>query len=110
MEKMNEPTLKSPEKTTSPTFGSRGDVLEPTVRITDRRVAQLLIVLHEIDVGAKALNTLSEGQLSDMVATAIMACGFTDLEEARIALRSILDVIGPEPLGDEKNDWLYTTS
>lgn len=77
--------------------------VEFQVRITDPRVAELLIVLHEIDKCVKELEDFSEPQLSELVAEAILACGFVDPTEARIAIAQVLEAIHPEwsaPRGD----------
>ncbi len=71
----------------------RAEGMEDRIRIRDERVAQLIIALHEIDAGIKAVRTFSEEELSQIVADAILACGFKDLEEARRAMGSILEKI-----------------
>jgi len=93
MDNMNEGSLHSPNENTLPRAEVDGDPLEYEIRITDRRVAQLLLVLHEIDVCIRGLEQFSESQLSELVGEAILACGFTDPVEARCALASVLDAI-----------------
>ena len=78
------------------------DFLEDRIRISDERVAHLLIVLHEVDVEIKAVKMFSEDELSQIVADALFACGFKDFEEARNAVGPILDAIErPEPTPQE---------
>jgi hypothetical protein len=93
MDKMDEVSLEFPKESTLPTPESDADPLEHEIRITDRRVAQLLLVLHEIDVCINGLEQFSEPQLSELVGEAILACGFTDPVEARFALATVLDAI-----------------
>jgi hypothetical protein len=93
MGKIDEVSLMVPSESTLPTPEFDVDRLEHEIRITDRRVTQLLLVLHEIDVCIKGLEQFSEPQLSELVGEAILACGFTDPAEARCALASVLDAI-----------------
>lgn len=94
--------LSTFEDSTLPTPEFNADSLERGIRITDRRVAQLLIVLHEIDESSKGLQNVSEAQLSEIVGQAILACGFTDLAEARCVMTPILEAMEvPHPLGQE---------
>lgn len=63
------------------------------VRIEDKRVAQLLIVLHELDESLGALEYLPKAELSELVASAIFACGFADPTEAGYAIAAVLETI-----------------
>ena len=63
------------------------------VQIADRRVAQLLIVLHELDESLGALEYLPKAELSELVASAIYSCGFTDRTEAGYAIAAVLETI-----------------
>ncbi len=71
----------------------QADFLEDRIRVSDERVAHLLIVLHEVDVGIKTVKAFSEHELSQIVADAILACGFKDFDEARRAVGPLLDAI-----------------
>lgn len=64
-----------------------------TVCISDKRVAQLLLVLHELDESVAGLEKLAKSDLSDLVSSAILACGFVDPMEARYAIASVLEAI-----------------
>ncbi len=102
MDTMDELFLSSLEQSTLPTPEFNADSPEGEIRITDRRVAQLLIVLHEIDASIKGLQNVSEPQLSEIVGEAILACGFTDLAEARRVLTPILEAMEvPHLVGQE---------
>ena len=63
------------------------------VRITDKRVARLLLVLHQLDESLGALEEIPKAELSDLVTNAIKACGFEDPIEARCAISAILEMI-----------------
>jgi hypothetical protein len=93
MKEMDERSLKSTNESTLRTKEFDADSLEHEIRITDQRVAQLLLVLHEIDVCIKGLEQFSEPQLSELVGEAVLSCGFTDPTEARFALASVLKAI-----------------
>ena len=63
------------------------------VRITDERVARLLLVLHELDESVAGLEALPKAELSALVSSAILACGFVDPIEARYAIATVLETI-----------------
>jgi hypothetical protein len=66
---------------------------DPKVHLNDKRVARLLLVLHEIDQSVAGLEELPQTELSELVSSAIMACGFADGTEARYAISAVLDAI-----------------
>jgi hypothetical protein len=74
---------------------------ESTIGITDKRVAQLLLVLHELDESVAGLKEMPKSNLSELVSTAILACGFVDPMEARHAIATVLETIAAtdSPLG-----------
>src|SRR5258708_14412873 len=45
------------------------------VRITDERVARLLLLLYELDESMAGLEELSKTQLSELISFPILACG-----------------------------------
>ncbi len=63
------------------------------VRIADKRVARLLLVLHELDESVAGLEALPKAELSALVSSAILACGFVDPIEARYAIATVLETI-----------------
>jgi hypothetical protein len=65
----------------------------PWVHIEDKRVARLLLVLHELDQSVAGLEQLPQTELSELVSSAILACGFTDGTEARYAIAAVLEAI-----------------
>ena len=93
MHKRDELRLRSSEENSLLTSDFTTRHLERELRITDKRVAQLLLILHEIDAGAADLEHFSEQQLRGIVGDAILACGFSDSADARGAIASILEVI-----------------
>ena len=69
------------------------NVYDAGIRISDSRVAMLLLVLNEIDESMQGLENLPMSQLSELVSKAIEACGFTDPIEARSAIARVLQAI-----------------
>ncbi len=69
-----------------------------SARIRDNRVAQLLLVLSEIDESVASLGGLPESQISSLVAGAIQSCGFTNPTEVRSVVACVLEAIGVRPL------------
>ncbi len=63
------------------------------VHITDRRMARLLLVLHELDKSVAGLEGLPQTELAELVSSAIVACGFVDQAEARHAIAAVLEAI-----------------
>jgi hypothetical protein len=63
------------------------------VHIADERVARLLTVLHELDESVAGLEELPNDELSELVCSAILACGFVDPIEARYAIAAVLEGI-----------------
>ena len=73
------------------------------VHIADERVARLLLVLHELDESVAGLEELPKTELSELVSSAILACGFVDPLEARNAIAAVLEAI-------EIHDWMPESS
>ena len=69
-----------------------------TIHIANPRVAQLLLVLHELDESMAELQGLPKTKLNELVCGAIEACGFVDPVETRRAIAAILDAIEAEDL------------
>ncbi len=61
--------------------------------ITDKRMARLLLVLHELDKSVAGLEALPESKLSELVSSAILSCGFVDRVEAQKAIAAVLETI-----------------
>lgn len=59
----------------------------------DKRVAQLLVLLQELDKSAEGLEALPEPELSEIVSSAIRVCGFVDPIEVRNVIATVLDAI-----------------
>ena len=75
--------------------------LDSDVFISDRRVARLLVVLEDLDRFVAGLEELSQKELSDLVSSAIVACGFVDPVEANYAIASVLKAIeSPGPFAN----------
>jgi hypothetical protein len=63
------------------------------VRITDERVARLLLLLYELDESMAGLEELPKTELSELISSAILACGFVDPIEERYAIAAVLEAI-----------------
>ena len=63
------------------------------IHIADTKVARLLLVLHEIDQAVAGLEALPQTELTELVSSAIIACGFVDGTEARRAIVTVLEAI-----------------
>jgi hypothetical protein len=63
------------------------------VHIADKRVARLLLVLHELDRSVAGLEELPQTDLTELVSSAILACGFVDGTDARYAISAVLEAI-----------------
>jgi hypothetical protein len=61
--------------------------------IADKKVARLLLVLHELDRSVAGLEDIPQSELRDLVSSAILACGFLDGMEARDAIAAVLETI-----------------
>lgn len=61
--------------------------------ITDIQVARLLLVLSEIDQCVAGFRHLPKEELSAVVLGAIAACGFTDPDEVRLVVATVLQAI-----------------
>lgn len=66
---------------------------ESNVNISDKRISRLLLVLHELDQYVAGLEQLPQTELIELVSSAILACGFADGTEARLAIAAVLEVI-----------------
>jgi hypothetical protein len=63
------------------------------VRIEDERVSRLLLMLHELDESMAGLEELPKTELSELISSAIQACGFVDPIEKRYAIAAVLEAI-----------------
>lgn len=61
--------------------------------IPEIRVARLLLVLNELETRMAGLQDLPDPDLTELVSSAIMACGFTDPAEIRYAVAEVLEAI-----------------
>jgi hypothetical protein len=66
---------------------------DPDSQGQDRRVARLLILLQQLNESGQGLEGLPEPELSEIVRSAILLCGFLDPTETRNAIAVVLDAI-----------------
>jgi len=61
--------------------------------IQDKRVAQLLVVLQQLDESAGGLGALPESELGEVVSSAVRLCGFLNPIEARYVIATVLEAL-----------------
>jgi hypothetical protein len=66
---------------------------DPSSYPSDTRLGQLLLVLNELEASMAALEDLPDRDLTELISTAMMACGFTDPAQIRCAIAEILETI-----------------
>jgi hypothetical protein len=93
MDEMNKPFLDLSTEHIWPTPEVSQVFADSIVRITDERVARLLLLLYELDESMAGLEELPNSELSELISSAIVACGFVDPIEERYAIAAVLEVI-----------------
>ena len=66
---------------------------DPSSCSSDIRLGQLLLVLNELEAGMAALDDLPDCDFTELISSAMMACGFTDPAQVRCAIAEILETI-----------------
>lgn len=66
---------------------------DPTSNSSDIRLGQLLLVLNELEASMAVLEDLPDGDLTELISSAMVACGFTDPAQIRCAIAEILEAI-----------------
>ena len=61
--------------------------------IQDKRVAQLLVLLEQLDESAGGLGALPEPELGEVVSSAVRLCGFLNPIEARYVIATVLEAL-----------------
>ncbi len=93
MDKINKLFLDPSTKRMWPTPEVNPALADLKVRVTDERVARLLLMLHELDESMAGLEELPKTELSELISSAIQACGFVDPIEERYAIAAVLEAI-----------------
>jgi hypothetical protein len=93
MDKMNKLFLDPSTERMWPTPAFNKTCSDAKVRIADQRVARLLLVLHELDESVAGLEELPKAELSELVSSAVLACGFVDPIEARYTIAAVWEAI-----------------
>ena len=69
------------------------------LHIEDHRVAQLLVLLQQLNESTGGLAALPAPELSEVVLSAVRLCGFVDESEALDVFAAVLEAIEmPEPI------------
>ena len=91
MDKVDEVFLRSfEEHAPSPAYGTDVSVQDLNI---NQRVAQFLMLLHQLDESAGGLEALPASELSEIVSGALGVCGFVDPDEAREVVATVLEVL-----------------
>ena len=93
MDKINKLFLDPSTERMWPTPDVNKAFADLKVRITDERVARLLLLLYELDESMAGLEELPKSELSELISSAILACGFVDPIEERYAIAAVLEAI-----------------
>ena len=94
MDEINKPFLDLSTEHIWPTPEVSQVFADLKVRVTDERVARLLLMLHELDESVAGLEELPKTELSELISSSIQACGFVDPIEERYAIAAVLEAIG----------------
>ena len=89
MDEINKPFLDLSTEPIWPTPEVSQVFADSIVHITDERVARLLLLLYELDESME----LPKSELSELISSAILACGFVDPIEERYAIAAVLEAI-----------------
>src|SRR5258708_19091723 len=99
MDKRNRAYLESYLEHMSPNKGFGKTFSNSDSDIQDKRVTQLLVVLHQLDESAGGLRALPEPELREVVSSAVRLCGFLHPSEARDVIATVLDGLEmPDPI------------
>jgi hypothetical protein len=93
MEKINKLFLDPSTERMWPTPEVNKAFANLKVRITDERVARLLLLLYELDESVAGLEEVPKTELRELISSAILACGFVDPLEVQYAIASVLEAI-----------------
>ena len=93
MDEINKPFLDLSAERIWPTPEVSQVFADLKVRVTDERVARLLLLLYELDESMAGLEELPKSELSELISSAILACGFVDPIEERYAIAAVLEAI-----------------
>ncbi len=93
MDNVNEMSLYSSVEDMGANRALDKTVFDSDSQSQDKRVARLLVLLQQLNESAEGLETLPEPELSELVRSAILLCGFVDPIETRNAIAVVLDAI-----------------
>jgi hypothetical protein len=89
-----------------PPLDCRTSHCDSKLHVGDKRMASLLLVLHEIDQAVAGLEEIPQSSLIELVSGAILACGFADGTEARHAITTVLEAIDRhDPTPENSPSW-----
>ena len=93
MDKGNRLFLHSSVEHTSPNNGFAKTFSNSDADIQDKRVAQLLVLLQQLDESAGGLGTFPEPELREVISSAVRLCGFLNPIEVREVIATVLEAL-----------------
>ena len=100
MDKVNELFFPSSAEHICPNHAVGRTYSDSALYIKDKRVAQLLVLLQQLQESVGGLGALPKPELFEIVSSAVQLCGFVNQNEMQIVIVTILDAFemeGPTP-------------
>jgi hypothetical protein len=91
MDKTNKSFLPFSAEDARPDRTFANTSFEPGLYLKDKRVAQLLLLLRQLDQSVGGLGTLPQAELCEIVCSAVGVCGFVNPIEAQDVIAAVLD-------------------
>jgi len=91
MDKVNELFFYSSTEHIRPDHAVGRTYSDSPLYIKDKRVAQLLVLLQQLQESVGGLGTLPKPELFEIVSSAVQLCGFVDQNEMQVVIVTILD-------------------
>ncbi|MGA8443332.1 MAG: hypothetical protein WB762_24475 [Candidatus Sulfotelmatobacter sp.] len=96
MDKTNKPFLpfSAKDARSDPTLANAS--FEAALYLRDKRVAQLLLLLRQLNEFAGGLGTLPQAELCEILRSAVRVCGFVNPIEEQNVIAAVLDAFDPQ--------------
>jgi hypothetical protein len=91
MDKVNEPFFYSSAEPICETHAVGRTYSDTPLYIKDKRVAQLLVLLQQLQESVGRLGALPKPELFEIVSSAVQLCGFVNQNEMQVVIVIILD-------------------
>jgi hypothetical protein len=93
MDKENRLFLHSSAEHTPPNGAFGKAFPDSYLDVQDKRVAQLMVLLQQLNTSAGGLGALPETECREVISSAVRLCGFLNPIEARDVIAVVLEVI-----------------